>query len=213
METQPLPLMSLDHSVSDCFNSMKSFTLLQYLLTLSRYLGWNSWCTIQSKHMRKCNSTFFHQIETAQPMDCDPCADSLNRAAREATQHTHLHYIFIIFYGIRLNHEWGKARDRLPDLCAVCNDAVAVLICHGEERAEPKGEAPIYWLNYVPTLTPGQELWVMTERTQHKQLKWVSSVGCLGWGTLRIRGRSSGWGAEAHLGSGGGAQCEELGHP
>ena len=41
----------------------------------------------------------------------------------------------------------------------------------GEERTEPEGKALHRWI-YVPTLTCGHELWVVTERTRSpKQIK------------------------------------------
>jgi len=50
---------------------------------------------------------------------------------------------------------------------------------------------------YVPTLTCGHELWVVTERTRYKRPKWASTAGCLGSPLERGgESRSSGRGSE-----------------
>ncbi|KAI3361792.1 hypothetical protein L3Q82_002133 [Scortum barcoo] len=56
---------------------------------------------------------------------------------------------------------------RRIDWCSVRSYAVGVPDRRGEEGAESKGEAlDLPWSIYVPTLTYGHELWVMTERTR-----------------------------------------------
>ena len=44
-----------------------------------------------------------------------------------------------------------------------------------KKELSQKAKLSIYWSIYVPTLTYGHELWVVTERT-----RWASSAGCLG---------------------------------
>ena len=46
-----------------------------------------------------------------------------------------------------------------------------------KKELSQKAKLSIYRSIYVPTLTYGHELWVVTERTR----KWASSAGCLGF--------------------------------
>ena len=58
-------------------------------------------------------------------------------------------------------------RDRQADWCGISSDAGVAPDCPGEEGAEPEGKAlnlPVY----VPTLTYGHELWVVTERIRSR---------------------------------------------
>jgi len=82
------------------------------------------------------------------------------------------------------------------DRCSVRSDAGSAPACRGEEEAEV-AKLSIYWPIYVPTLTYGHELWVVTKERDHEYLrpKWAS--GCLGspleiGGEAQSSGRGSG---------------------
>ncbi|MEQ2228467.1 hypothetical protein ILYODFUR_009227 [Ilyodon furcidens] len=61
--------------------------------------------------------------------------------------------------------------DRWMDWGFFCSNAGPAPVCHGEEKAKLSV--------YVPTLTCGLEIWIITKRTSlgDKQLKVASSVG------------------------------------
>ena len=46
------------------------------------------------------------------------------------------------------------------------------MVCCVEERTEPEGKASIYRSIYIPTLTCGHELWVVTQRMR----SWLDSA-------------------------------------
>ena len=49
-----------------------------------------------------------------------------------------------------------------------------------KKELSQKAKLTIYRSIYVPTLTYGHEVWVVTERTRYKRPKWASTAGCLG---------------------------------
>jgi len=59
-------------------------------------------------------------------------------------------------------------RDGQADRCGCSSKTGAVPVRLGEEELSRKAKLSIYWSAYVPTLTYGHKLWVVTERTRSR---------------------------------------------
>ena len=82
------------------------------------------------------------------------------------------------------------AWDWQADWCSGRSNADIVLVCHGEERAESEDKS-LDRSVYVPTLTYGHKLWVMTKRIR-SQIQAAKMSFLAGW---RAAPLEIGWGA------------------
>ncbi|KAK3559963.1 hypothetical protein QTP86_033662 [Hemibagrus guttatus] len=78
------------------------------------------------------------------------------------------------------------------DQCSGSSNAVYVLVCCVKKELSQKAKLTIYQSSYVPSLTYGHELWVMTERVRSRiQAAEMSFLRRVAGRSLRDRVRSS----------------------
>lgn len=81
-----------------------------------------------------------------------------------------------------LVYRWRKSGmgDWQSNLCSVCTDVDAVLVCCDKERVDSESKLSIYF----PTLTFGYELWVVTTRNLNEWIHTVENRLYHGWAWL-----------------------------